>query len=78
MRKFLLSLTTLAGAALASASTAHAAPARTLFPVLVPPAHVQTVQYYEDWRHREWRRHEEERRHREEEWRRRHEYRHGW
>ena len=77
MRKFLLSLTTLAGASFAAASIAHAAPARIVFPVLDAPAHVQTVQYYEDWRHREWRRHEEERRRREE-WRRWHEYHRGW
>jgi hypothetical protein len=72
MRTLLMSLTVLAGATVASASVAHAAPeARFVAPVIDAP-HLQTVQYYEDWRAREWRRHEEQER-----WRR-HEERERW
>ena len=80
MRNKLLSLTAIAGATVALASTttpAQAAP--VAFAVAAPSAHVQTVQYYGDWRRDEWRRREAYERHRRhEEWRRRHEYRHGW
>ncbi len=74
MRKILLSLNVLALTVLAGAavtSGAHAAPMAGPIPVLEAPAHVQSVQYYDDWRRREWirrerfeawRRHEERRR----------------
>ena len=88
MRKLLMSLTVIAGAALAAGSVAHArpmsgpeaGPAAVLVPMVAPaaPAEVVPVQYYEDWRHREWRRREAyERWRRHEEWRRHHAYR-GW
>ncbi len=78
MRKILLSLTALAGAAFATASQAGATPARFTAPVLSAPAYVQTVREDEDWRAREWRRHEEWERHRREEERRRwHEWHRG-
>ena len=74
MRKFLLSLTVLAGATVATASVAHAAPVS--IPVYTGGAQVQTVQYYEGWRAREWRRHERyEHWRRHEEWRRYHQHR---
>ncbi len=74
MRKFLLSLTVLAGAA-GAASGAQASLANPI-PVFDPPGHMQAVQYHDDWRRREWlrrERHEEWRRH--QEWRRSHQYR---
>ncbi len=85
MRKFLMGLTVLAGAIVALG--ANAAPRFSVpAPVVSAAALVQPVQYYEDWRHREWRRREEfERFRRHEEWRherheaREHEYEHrGW
>ena len=66
MRKFLFVLTALAGAAAAAGSAkaipmaAHPAPAS----VLRGAPQGQTVQYYEDWRTREWRRREAYERHR--------------
>ena len=82
MRKLLLSLSALAGATAALASHAQAAPVAgpIAFAAAPPPAQVQTVQYYEDWHHREWRRREAYQRWRHHEERRRwHEYRHhGW
>ena len=80
MRKFLMSLTVIAGATIA-ASAANAAPVAIEFVAGTP--HVQTVQFYEgwhgdSWRAHEWRRHEEwVRARRHEEWRHRREYR-GW
>ena len=75
MRKFLLSLSVLGGAA-AAASAAHATPAVGPIPVLAGQPMLQNVQYYDDWRYREWRRHEAyERWRRHEESRRWHHYR---
>ena len=61
MHKFLMTLSVLAGAAVASG--AHAAPrlapvAVVAVPVLDGGALVQPVQYYGGWREREFRRHE--------------------
>ena len=78
MRKLLMSLTVLAGTTVAAASAANAAPLASPIHVEAAMPHVQTVQYYEDWRYREWRRHEAwEHWRRHEEWRRWHQYR-GW
>ncbi len=78
MRKFLLTLAVLAGGA-AAASGADAAPhaiALAAAPAFHASALVQPVQYYPDWREREWRRHQAlEQLRREEarrEWRREH------
>ena len=70
MRKFLLGLTILAGGVVA-ASGADAAPRVTAsLPQMSDAGLLQTVQYREDWRYREWRRHEEfERARRHAEWR---------
>ena len=86
MRKFLMMMTVLAGAA--AATGAHAAPAAVALPgaaldvasqALADGALVQPVQYYEDWRYREFRRHEAfERFRRHEEWRRFHQAREGY
>ena len=86
MRKFLM-MTVLAGAA--AVSSAHAAPATALAlpgtsgsaagEALADGALVQPVQYYEDWRHREFRQREAfERFRRHEEWRRFREAREGY
>ncbi len=79
MRKLLLSLSALVGAVAAVSSDAPAAQAAPVaFAVTGGPARIQSVQYYEDWRRREWRRREDYERHRRhEEWRRRQGYRHG-
>ena len=77
MRKFLMTLAVLAGAA-AVAPGANAAQAVAVAvpsvsgPVVVEGALVQHVQYYEDWRFREQRRREEYERFR------RHEERERW
>ncbi len=75
MKKFLLTLSVLAGAALAPG--AHAAPgalphAVAAVPALDADALMQPVQYYPDWRYREWRRREAYERFRRREWRREH------
>ena len=77
MRMFLLSLSILGGAA-AAAAAAHATPGVGPIPLLTGQPMMHNVQYYEDWRYREWRRHEAfERWRRHEEWRRwHHHYRH--
>lgn len=84
MRKFLLSLTVLAGVA-AAVSAASAAPGfESRGAVASGMPAVQPVHDGEDWRFREWRRHEEfERFRRHHEWRRErfeeHEHgRRGW
>jgi uncharacterized membrane protein len=73
MRKFLLIVTAAtglaAGFAIVQAQAANL-PAKEV--IGVAPASVQTVQYYDGWREREWRRHE-----RWEEWRR-HEAERRW
>lgn len=79
MRKFLLVLTVVVGAA-AAVGTANAAPAAV--PLLDPapvlgPALVQPAQYYPDWREHEWRRREAYERFRRHEARREWRYRHG-
>jgi hypothetical protein len=86
MHKFLMMATVLAGAA-AAASGAHAAPLAALArpgavvaaPVLDGGALAQPVQYYEDFRHREFRRREAyERFRRHEDWRRFRQAREGY
>jgi hypothetical protein len=60
MRKTLLTLTVLAGTALASAGGAAAASAAPVLLETVPAAQlVQPVQYYggPQWHHRDWERH---------------------
>jgi len=78
MRKFLLTMAVLAGAGIASG--AHATP--RLLPLAAPAADgttlAQPVQYYEDWRYREFRRRQAYERFRRfearREWRREHGY----
>lgn len=77
MRKLLLTFAGLAGIAGAAAGCAQAAPSPVLadvadaLPVVTDAPQVQPVQYYDDWRHREWRRREAyERWRRHEAWRR--------
>ncbi len=77
MRKLLMSLTILASATLAGASTSHAAAAVVLQPEAFGMPHVQTIQYGEGWRHDGWHRHDSwVRWHRHQEWLRWHRY-HG-
>ena len=87
MRKFLMMMTVLAGAA--AATGAYAAPATAVAlpgavlnvasQALADGALAQPVQYYEDWRYREFRRREAfERFRRHEEWRRFHQAREGY
>lgn len=71
MRKLLLSLTVIAGAAVAAAG-AQATPHR---PAMGVAPQVLAVQYHGDRRQHEWRQHERWRRHHE--WRRWHHQR-GW
>lgn len=74
MRKFLMTLAVLAGAAAVApgANAAQAVVPSASRPVVVEGALVQHVQYYEDWRFREQRRREEYERFR------RHEERERW
>ena len=83
MRKFLMGLVMVVGVA-AAASGASAAPrADAVLSIHDAPA-VQPVQYYEDWRYREWRRQQEYERWRRHQWWRHHRYegreysRRGW
>lgn len=86
MRKFLMAtmLVGVAAAATAVASSASAAPRADAFLAVYEAPAVQPVQYYEDWRYREWRRHQEYERWRRHQWRRHHRYegreygRRGW
>ena len=73
MRKLLMGLLVAGGAAMgaAVATGARAAPWAGPSDALAPAPRVQPVQYYEDWRHREWRRREAYERWRRQEARRR-------
>lgn len=73
MRKFLMGLMIAGGAAMAMGAQAapRAGSPGAPVPVLSPAPRVQPVQYYEDWRHREWRRREAYERWRRQEARRR-------
>ena len=78
MRNLLFGAVALAGMSVLGA--AQAAP-RAVVLAYEGPAVAVPVQYYEDWRAREWRRHQEWERHRRwEEWRRHREWREhrGW
>lgn len=57
MRKVLLAVLALGGA-MGAAQQAHAGPAVGSAPALDQPAQVQSVQYYDDWRYRQYRRRE--------------------
>ena len=76
MRNFLMALTVLAGTAVATganaAPTGNAAQPALHATAVDGAALVQPVQYYPDWRYREWRRREAYERFRRREWRREH------
>ena len=57
MRKVLLALLALGGL-MGAGQQAHAGPTAGLMPVLDQPAQAQAVQYYDDWRYRQFRRRE--------------------
>lgn len=60
-RKLLMGLTVVAGAVAATSGAGAATRYVSPVPVLSAPPVVQSVQYYDDWRHHDWR-HQEWRR----------------
>lgn len=57
MRKILVALLALGGA-LGTSQHAHAGPVASSIPVLGQPAQMESVQYYDAWRYRQFRRNE--------------------